>query len=67
MEAADGGSTLVVHSNFHALMYYREEQRTFGGSYRHELARTPAGWRIRRKRVDLINCEAAHKSIIIYL
>jgi hypothetical protein len=39
----------------------------FGGTYRHELLRTPAGLRIRHKRVDLIDCDAAHKSIIVYL
>ena len=57
----------TVRSNFHALMYYRDEQRVFGGSYQHELQRTAEGLRIRRKRVDLINSDAAHKSIIVYL
>ena len=56
-----------VRSNFHALMYYREEQRVFGGTYTHELQRTGTGLRIRHKRVDLINCDAAHKSIVVYL
>jgi benzoate/toluate 1,2-dioxygenase beta subunit len=57
----------TVRSNFHALMYYREEQRMFGGTCTHELQRTEAGLRIRHKRVDLINCDASHKSMIIYL
>jgi benzoate/toluate 1,2-dioxygenase beta subunit len=67
LETDDAAGTVTVRSNFHALMYYREEQRVFGGTYRHELLRTPAGLRIRRKRVDLIDCDAAHKSIIVYL
>jgi len=58
---------LHVSSNFQALMYYRREQRQFGGHYRHELVRLNGTLRIRHKRVDLINCDAAHKSIIIYL
>ena len=66
--SANGASgSLDVSSRFHALMYYRNEQRVFGGTYRHQLQRTDAGLRIRRKRVDLINCDAAHKSIILYL
>jgi len=67
LEADAAAGRCVVRSNFHALMYYREEQRVFGGTYRHELLRTPAGLRIRQKRVDLIDCDAAHKSIILYL
>ena len=65
--AAEDGQLLTVRSNFHALMYYREEKRLFGGTYLHELRRTPQGLRIQRKRVDLVDCDAAHKSIIIYL
>ena len=63
----DDGQRFSVRSNFHALMYYREEQRVFGGTYHHELIRTPAGLRIRHRRVDLIDCDAAHKSMIVYL
>ena len=65
LESGAGGCT--VRSNFHALLFYREEKRVFGGRYEHELVRTPAGLRIRRKRVDLIDCDAPQKSITIYL
>ena len=61
------GEHLRVRSNFHAMLFYREETRLFGGRYEHELQRTPEGLRIRRKRVDLIDCDAPHKSIVIYL
>ena len=67
LEADEAAGRYVVRSNFHALMYYREEQRSFGGGYRHELVRTAAGLRIRHKRVDLIDCDAAHRSIILYV
>ena len=67
LAADQGAGTLSVRSNFHAMLFYREETRLFGGRYEHELQRTPEGLRIRRKRVDLIDCDAPHKSIVIYL
>lgn len=57
----------VVTSNFHCVMFYRDEQTVYAGRYRHGLVSTDEGYRIRRKRVDLINCDAPLGSIIIYL
>ena len=65
LEAADAHAS--VRSNVHALLYYRGEQRSYGGTYRHELQRAAGSWRIRHKRVDLIDCDAPQKSLIIYL
>ena len=58
---------LVVTSNFHVIMWYREEQRCFAGGCEHHLVHTGDDYRIRHKRVDLINPDAAQKSMIIYL
>ena len=58
---------LVVSSNFQALVYYRKEQRIFGGNYEHHLVPDGERYRIRRKKVSLINCEAPQKSLTIYL
>lgn len=57
----------VITSNFQVVMWYREEQRMFAGNYEHHLIANADGFLIRRKRVNLINPEAAHQSIIIYL
>ena len=57
----------VVTSNFQALMYYRGEQRSFGGRYEHHLVEDGDSFKIRHKKVTLINCDAPHKSLIIYL
>jgi benzoate/toluate 1,2-dioxygenase beta subunit len=65
-EDAVAGSC-TVHSNFHAMLYYREEKRLYGGRYEHVLKQGASGLLIQRKRVDLIDCDAAHKSLIIYL
>lgn len=57
----------TVTSNFHCASYYQDRQTLYAGSYRHELANTDEGFRIRHKRVDLINCDAVLGTIIIYL
>ena len=61
------GGDITVSSNFHVLVYYIDEQTTYGGTYTHVLASTEEGYRIRSKRVNLINCEAIQRSIVIYL
>lgn len=38
----------------------RGDRRLWAGRQLHRLRRTPAGWRIVLKRVDLIDCDAAH-------
>jgi benzoate/toluate 1,2-dioxygenase beta subunit len=58
---------LVVTSNFQALVFYRNEQRAFGGTYEHHLVPTGDSYRIRHKKVNLINCDAPQKSLTIYL
>lgn len=55
-EPADG--ELIVRSKFQMLEYRRDAQRVFGGTCFHGLRRTGAGFVIRWKRVDLINCDA---------
>ncbi|WP_116366104.1 aromatic-ring-hydroxylating dioxygenase subunit beta [Parahaliea mediterranea] len=58
---------LRITCNFHVVMWYREEQRVYAGTCEHHLVSTADGFRIRHKRVDLINPEAPQKSLIIYL
>jgi len=57
----------TVTSNFHCASYYRDRQTLYAGTYRHELVDTDDGFRIRHKRVDLINCDGVLGTIIIYL
>lgn len=67
IEGADRSGALVVTSNFHCALFYRDQQTLFAGQYRHKLVETSDGLRIRHKRVDLINCDAPLGSIIIYI
>ena len=63
----DDNGDLVVTSNFQALVFYRNEQRAFGGRYEHHLVPAGDGYKIRHKKVSLINCDAPQKSLTIYL
>ena len=58
---------LVVTSNQHVLVYYRDEQRTFGAKMEHHLVPGGDSYRIRHKKVTLINCDAPQKSLTVYL
>lgn len=46
---------LVVRSRFQMLEFVLDEQRLHGGAVTHHLAPADEGWRIRLKRVDLVN------------
>jgi 3-phenylpropionate/cinnamic acid dioxygenase small subunit len=54
-------------ANFHAALLFRNEQTFYAGRYTHELRRLEGAWKIRHKRVDLINCDTPLKSLVIYL
>jgi benzoate/toluate 1,2-dioxygenase beta subunit len=58
---------LLVTSNQHILVYYRDEQRTFGAKVEHHLVPDGETYRIRHKKVTLINCDAPQKSLTVYL
>lgn len=58
---------LVVTSSFHLIEFRHAAQRIFGGRYRHRIRATDAGLKIVSKRVDLINCDAAHEVIQVFL
>ena len=58
---------LVVTSNQHVLVYYRDEQRTFGAKVEHHLVPNGESYLIRHKKVTLINCDAPQKSLTVYL
>ena len=60
------GDELTVKSNFQAVLFYKE-QTVFAGSYTHQLRRNGNSFKIRQKRVDLINCNANHRSILTYI
>ena len=58
---------LIISSNFQVVMWYRDEQRLFAGTYEHHLQPKGDSFLIRHKKVMLINPEAPQKTMIIYL
>lgn len=56
----------VVNSRFIMLEYRRNEQRTFGGAATHTLEQAGDDWKIRMKKVELVNCDSTLESIQIY-
>ncbi|MCH9693605.1 MAG: aromatic-ring-hydroxylating dioxygenase subunit beta [Gammaproteobacteria bacterium] len=65
-EISDDGS-LTVTSNFQCVVYYNGKQTLYAGNYVHELLQADDSFKIRHKRVNLINCDGVLGSIIIYL
>ena len=63
----ENDSSLKVVSNFQAAVYYKSNQTFYAGSYTHELVKGNNDLRIKHKRVDLINADAEHGSLVIYL
>lgn len=57
----------VVRTAFHYIESRTDEQQVFAGWATHHLAVTDEGLRIRLKRVDLINCDAAFRNIQMFL
>ena len=63
IEAATGDE-VEVYSRFQVMELRRDQVRHFGGSYRHRLVRSDAGWRIRLQRVDLMNGQASFDYVL---
>lgn len=56
-----------VRTAFHYVETRLDEQTLFVGWATHDLVSTESGLRIRRKRVDLVNCDAAHGNIQLFM
>ena len=56
----------VVNSRFIMLEYRRNEQQTYGGATTHVLEPHGDSFRIRMKKVELVNCDSVLPSIQIY-
>ena len=69
----EGSGAILVRSQFLMLQFRRDAQDVFGGTYTHKLRRVgegkgaDGGFRILRKRVDLLNCDAPLANILLYL
>ena len=66
-EMDDETGNCTVTSNFQCYIYYHGKQTPYAGTYTHELIRDADSYKIQSKRVDIINCDAALNTIIIYI
>lgn len=57
----------TVGSKFIMVQYRREEQDVFAGTYTHELKKVEGQYRINKKKVELVNCDAPMSNILLYL
>lgn len=61
-------SVVVVHSRFIVTQFRRDVLKYYSGAFTHHLVGTDEGVRIRHQRVDLIDCDGVHDSILqVYL
>ena len=67
MHAGADGDALIARSRFQLVEAQGERQRLFAGGYTHRLLRDAASFKIRQKRVDLVNCDALHEAIQIFI
>jgi benzoate/toluate 1,2-dioxygenase beta subunit len=67
LPATPDGDVLVVRARFQLVEVQGERQRLFAGTYTHRLVRDGERFRIRQKRVDLLNCDGLHEAIQTFL
>ncbi len=61
------GSEIAVRSCFQLIEAQAGRTRLFAGTYRHRLTAAAGDFRIKQKRVDLVDADAAHEAIQIFL
>ena len=67
INSGEKNDEIKVTSNMHVIVWYREEQQIYAAKCKHILLRQEGEFKIRLKRVDLINPEAPQKSLVVYL
>jgi benzoate/toluate 1,2-dioxygenase beta subunit len=60
-----GADHVVVRSKLMLIEFRRNEQRLFGGTCLHRLVRRDGSFRIRLKRVELVNCDAPLDGLVV--
>jgi 3-phenylpropionate/cinnamic acid dioxygenase small subunit len=55
---------ITVRSRFHMMEFRRDVSRHFAGTYRHRLAKTKDGYRIKMQRVDMVNGQGPYDYVL---
>jgi 3-phenylpropionate/cinnamic acid dioxygenase small subunit len=67
VRARRGDAGCVVRSTFMLLEWRKTEQRAFGGSVLHTLRKEGGNFLIQTKRIDLVNCDAPHEALQVFM
>lgn len=67
VEGVDAGGNLVLRSAFQMTEWRKKATRQLAGHYWHKLAAEGDGWRVRMKRVHLVNCDATHENLEVFI
>lgn len=63
----EAAGVYLTRCAFHYVETRRDEQQMYAGWATHTLVATPAGLRIRLKRVDLVNCDATFGNMQLFM
>ena len=63
----EAAGVYLTRCAFHYVETRRDEQQVYAGWATHTLVATPAGLRIRLKRVDLVNCDATFGNMQLFM
>ena len=61
---SENAKETVVRSRFHMMELRRDNVRHFGGTYRHTLVKSGAGFKIKLQRVDMFNSQAPYDYVL---
>ena len=67
VEGVDAGGNLVLRSVFQMTEWRKKETRQLAGSCWYKLAADGDSWKLRMKRVDLVNCDATHENLEVFI
>ena len=60
----ESAKEIIVRSRFHMMELRRDNVRHFGGTYRHTLVKSGAGFKIKLQRVDMFNSQAPYDYVL---
>jgi benzoate/toluate 1,2-dioxygenase beta subunit len=64
----EAAGTLTVQSRFQVIEWRKRNfQRHMAGGYVHELVNLDGAWRIKLKRVNLVNCDGVHDNFELFV
>jgi benzoate/toluate 1,2-dioxygenase beta subunit len=67
-EDGSDARTVRVNSTFHMTEWRKgQEMRITGGTYEHHLEKFGDAWKIRLKRVNIINCDGIHDPFEVFI